>query len=165
MLLSCSGRFLGFRKLSNQMFAMWLWRRRSSKHHVRSVLFLFQMFSFVTRCHQVSSPQTHLMWISPQTSSCLLRCSPEDGQCSCLQNMIGRRCSDPAPGFFLPSLDYFLYEAELAAPLPGGSRSSTDASSSYSSLVIATNNVHFILCIGLGLGLGLGMYFCVFCIW
>lgn len=35
--------------------------------------------------------------------------------------MIGRRCSDPAPGHFLPSLNYFLYEAELAAPLAEGS--------------------------------------------
>lgn len=34
--------------------------------------------------------------------------------------MVGRRCSDPAHGYFLPSLDYFLYEAELAAPLHGG---------------------------------------------
>uniref|UniRef100_A0A3Q1EJI1 Laminin subunit beta-4-like n=1 Tax=Acanthochromis polyacanthus TaxID=80966 RepID=A0A3Q1EJI1_9TELE len=46
-------------------------------------------------------------------------CSPEDGQCLCFPNMIGRRCSDPAPGYFLPSLNYFLYEAELTAPLPG----------------------------------------------
>ncbi|KAM9375661.1 laminin subunit beta-4 [Pholidichthys leucotaenia] len=46
-------------------------------------------------------------------------CSPEDGQCRCLPNMIGRDCSDPAPGYFLPPLDYFLYEAELAAPLQG----------------------------------------------
>ncbi|XP_041795045.1 laminin subunit beta-4 isoform X2 [Chelmon rostratus] len=46
-------------------------------------------------------------------------CSPEDGQCHCLPNMMGRRCSDPAPGYFLPQLDYFLYEAELAAPLHG----------------------------------------------
>ncbi|CAJ1055766.1 laminin subunit beta-4 [Xyrichtys novacula] len=44
-------------------------------------------------------------------------CSPEDGQCHCLPNMVGRRCSDPAPGYFLPPLDYFLYEAELATPL------------------------------------------------
>ncbi|XP_070687634.1 laminin subunit beta-4 [Pempheris klunzingeri] len=51
-------------------------------------------------------------------------CSPEDGQCRCLNNMVGRRCSDPAPGHFLPPLDYFLYEAELAAPLYGGSSSS-----------------------------------------
>ncbi|XP_028287743.1 laminin subunit beta-4 isoform X2 [Parambassis ranga] len=50
-------------------------------------------------------------------------CSPEDGQCQCLPNMIGQRCSDPAPGFFLPSLNYFLYEAELAAALPGESPS------------------------------------------
>ncbi|XP_062418892.1 laminin subunit beta-4 isoform X2 [Pungitius pungitius] len=50
-------------------------------------------------------------------------CSPQDGQCHCLPNMGGQRCSDPAPGFFLPSLDYFLYEAELAAPLHSGSSS------------------------------------------
>ncbi|XP_069572970.1 laminin subunit beta-4 isoform X2 [Brachyistius frenatus] len=50
-------------------------------------------------------------------------CSPEDGHCRCLPNMIGRRCSDPAHGYFLPSLNYFLYEAELAALLPGGSSS------------------------------------------
>ncbi|XP_058502469.1 laminin subunit beta-4 isoform X2 [Solea solea] len=48
-------------------------------------------------------------------------CPPDDGQCHCLPNMIGRRCSDPAPGYFLPSLDYFLYEAEFAAPLLEGS--------------------------------------------
>lgn len=54
----------------------------------------------------------------------LLRCSPEDGQCQCLPNMIGRRCSDQAPGHFLPSLNYFLYEAELATPLSGGISSS-----------------------------------------
>ncbi|KAM6926955.1 laminin subunit beta-4 [Lycodopsis pacificus] len=51
-------------------------------------------------------------------------CSPEDGQCHCLPNMVGQRCSDPAPGYFLPPLDYFLYEAELAAPLHRGSSSS-----------------------------------------
>uniref|UniRef100_A0AAQ5YRY5 Uncharacterized protein n=1 Tax=Amphiprion ocellaris TaxID=80972 RepID=A0AAQ5YRY5_AMPOC len=38
----------------------------------------------------------------------------KDGQCLCFPNMIGRRCSDSAPGYFLPSLNYFLYEAELA---------------------------------------------------
>uniref|UniRef100_UPI003AAF4A91 laminin subunit beta-4 n=1 Tax=Centroberyx gerrardi TaxID=166262 RepID=UPI003AAF4A91 len=51
-------------------------------------------------------------------------CSPEDGQCQCLPNMAGRRCADPAPGHFLRPLDYFLYEAESAAPLDGGSSSS-----------------------------------------
>lgn len=44
--------------------------------------------------------------------------------------MIGRRCSDPAPGYFLPSLDYFLYEAELAAPLHQGSAPSSTTTSS-----------------------------------
>uniref|UniRef100_A0A4W6C9Y6 Laminin subunit beta-1 n=1 Tax=Lates calcarifer TaxID=8187 RepID=A0A4W6C9Y6_LATCA len=53
-------------------------------------------------------------------------CSPEDGQCHCLPNMIGRRCSDPAPGYFLPQLDYFLYEAELTAPLHVGSSRTPD---------------------------------------
>ncbi|XP_045894612.1 laminin subunit beta-4 [Micropterus dolomieu] len=64
-------------------------------------------------------------------------CSPEDGQCSCLPNMVGRRCSDPASGYFLAPLDYFLYEAELAAPLHGGSSSSPSTPPSSSSLVCA----------------------------
>ncbi|XP_026221368.1 laminin subunit beta-4 isoform X2 [Anabas testudineus] len=57
-------------------------------------------------------------------------CSQEDGQCECLPNMIGRHCSDPAPGYFLPSLDYFLYEAELAALLNQGSSTSSTTTSS-----------------------------------
>ncbi|KAM3872975.1 laminin subunit beta-4 [Diretmus argenteus] len=51
-------------------------------------------------------------------------CSPEDGQCQCLPNMVGQKCTDPAPGHFLRSLDYFLYEAEFAVPLNDGSSSS-----------------------------------------
>ncbi|CAK6979151.1 laminin subunit beta-4 [Scomber scombrus] len=47
-------------------------------------------------------------------------CSPYDGQCTCLPNMAGRRCTEPTPGHFLPPLDYFLYEAELAAALDDG---------------------------------------------
>ncbi|KAM4733907.1 laminin subunit beta-4 isoform 2-T2 [Anableps anableps] len=60
-------------------------------------------------------------------------CSPEDGQCNCLPNMVGRRCSDPAPGYFLPSLNYFLYEAEFAAQLSGGSSSLSPSPASPSS--------------------------------
>lgn len=33
--------------------------------------------------------------------------------------MVGQGCSDPAPGHFLAPLDYFLFEAENAAPLEG----------------------------------------------
>lgn len=70
-----------------------------------------------------------------------VRCSPEDGQCHCLPNMVGRRCSDPAPGYFLPQLDYFLYEAELASPLHGGPPPSSPPSSS--SLVCKNVEVSF----------------------
>uniref|UniRef100_A0A3Q4B398 Laminin subunit beta 4 n=1 Tax=Mola mola TaxID=94237 RepID=A0A3Q4B398_MOLML len=79
-------------------------------------------------------------------------CSPEDGQCHCLPNMVGRRCSDPAPGHFLPQLDYFLYEAELAAPLHGGGvrPSPTDPPSS-SSLVRS----HEDICVYFQLNLGI----------
>ncbi|KAM7415417.1 hypothetical protein PAMA_019983 [Pampus argenteus] len=75
-----------------------------------------------------------------------ITCSSHDGQCHCLPNMVGRRCTDPAPGYFLPPLDYFLYEAELAAPLVGISSSSTllsptsSSSFSSSSLVCSTND-------------------------
>ncbi|XP_075996664.1 laminin subunit beta-4 [Genypterus blacodes] len=62
-------------------------------------------------------------------------CSPDNGQCSCLPNMVGRRCTDPAPGYFLPKLDYFLYEAELAAPLEGRRPSPSSTSSPSSPLL------------------------------
>ncbi|KAJ8381669.1 hypothetical protein SKAU_G00024470 [Synaphobranchus kaupii] len=57
------------------------------------------------------------------------RCSPLDGQCQCLPNMMGRTCSEPAAGYFLAPLDFFLYEAEHAAPIDrqGASLESTKA--------------------------------------
>lgn len=74
---------------------------------------------------------------SNKTLFCLFRCSQEDGQCHCLPNMIGRHCSDPAPGYFLPLLDYFLYEAEHAATL-AQQRGSTPSSQVCDTYVLMT---------------------------
>uniref|UniRef100_A0A8C9RVZ6 Laminin, beta 4 n=1 Tax=Scleropages formosus TaxID=113540 RepID=A0A8C9RVZ6_SCLFO len=51
------------------------------------------------------------------------RCNPLDGQCPCRPNIVGPRCKDPALGYFLAPLDFYLYEAELAAPLQGSAQS------------------------------------------
>ncbi|XP_051546192.1 laminin subunit beta-4 isoform X1 [Myxocyprinus asiaticus] len=44
-------------------------------------------------------------------------CSSENGQCECRPNMVGLGCSEPAPGYFLAPLDFYIYEAENAVPL------------------------------------------------
>ncbi len=41
-------------------------------------------------------------------------CDQRTGQCQCKPNIIGRRCNQPAPGFFLPYLDFLRYEGEFA---------------------------------------------------
>ncbi|XP_066489837.1 laminin subunit beta-4 [Tiliqua scincoides] len=48
-------------------------------------------------------------------------CSPTSGKCECLPNIVGRQCAEPAPGYFFLPLDYYIYEAEDAKPLPGSS--------------------------------------------
>nr|XP_056703689.1 laminin subunit beta-4 [Euleptes europaea] len=48
-------------------------------------------------------------------------CKATSGKCECLPNIEGRQCSEPAPGYFFLPLDYYIYEAETAKPLPGSS--------------------------------------------
>ncbi|XP_048357993.1 laminin subunit beta-4 isoform X2 [Sphaerodactylus townsendi] len=46
-------------------------------------------------------------------------CEATSGKCACLPNIEGRQCTEPAPGYFFLPLDYYIYEAENAKPLPG----------------------------------------------
>ncbi len=45
-------------------------------------------------------------------------CDMTSGQCFCQPGLTGRTCSDVIPGYFVPSIDYLLYEAEYAAGVP-----------------------------------------------
>jgi len=42
------------------------------------------------------------------------RCDQRTGQCTCRPNIIGRRCDEVSPGYFVVSLDWERYEAEKA---------------------------------------------------
>ena len=41
-------------------------------------------------------------------------CDPISGQCKCRPNMAGRTCDKPESGYFCPTLDQYMYEAEYA---------------------------------------------------
>ena len=41
-------------------------------------------------------------------------CDKLTGQCHCRPNVVGKRCNEPAPGYFAPDLDHILFEAEEA---------------------------------------------------
>jgi len=42
------------------------------------------------------------------------QCNQQNGQCTCRPNVVGRRCDQTRPGFFVMSLDWERYEAEFA---------------------------------------------------
>lgn len=41
-------------------------------------------------------------------------CDLQTGQCTCRDNVMGRRCEQARPGYFVATLDWERYEAELA---------------------------------------------------
>ena len=41
-------------------------------------------------------------------------CDPQTGQCECRPNIVGRRCDQPAPGYYVVNLDFMKYEGEFA---------------------------------------------------
>ncbi|XP_018022771.1 laminin subunit beta-1 isoform X4 [Hyalella azteca] len=41
-------------------------------------------------------------------------CDVITGQCKCRPHVVGRRCDEPEEGYYVPSLNYLTYEAELA---------------------------------------------------
>jgi laminin beta 1 len=46
-----------------------------------------------------------------------MNCDVHTGQCKCKPNMDGRTCDKPVNGYFCPTLDHFVYEAENAKKL------------------------------------------------
>ena len=41
-------------------------------------------------------------------------CDQVTGKCRCRDNIGGRRCDRPLDGYFVPNLDWLMYEAEFA---------------------------------------------------
>ena len=41
-------------------------------------------------------------------------CDRQSGDCNCKPNMVGRICDKPKDGFYCPTLDHLIYEAENA---------------------------------------------------
>ena len=64
------------------------------------------------------------------------------GQCFCQPGLTGRTCSDVIPGYFFPSIDYLLYEAEYAAGVPNA-LIITSGDSGYYQVVDQASNITF----------------------
>ena len=69
-------------------------------------------------------------------------CDINSGQCFCQPGLTGRTCSDVIPGYFLPSIDYLLYEAEYAAGVPNA-LITTSGDNGYYQVVNQAGNITF----------------------
>ena len=78
---------------------------------------------------------------NPGGSSSIL-CDMNSGQCFCQPGLTGRTCSDIIPGYFFPSIDYLLYEAEYAAGVPNA-LIVTSGDSGYYQVVNQASNITF----------------------
>lgn len=78
---------------------------------------------------------------NPGGSSSIL-CDMYSGQCFCQPGLTGRTCSDVIPGYFFPSIDYLLYEAEYAAGVPNA-LIITSGDSGYYQVVDQASNITF----------------------
>ena len=78
---------------------------------------------------------------NPGGSSSIL-CDMNSGQCFCQPGLTGRTCSDVIPGYFFPSIDYLLFEAEYAARVPNA-LIVTSGDSGYYQVVDQASNITF----------------------
>lgn len=72
-----------------------------------------------SRGHLCQHPRPLSYTCHPTSTLFSHRCSPKNGQCDCCPHVTGRSCTEPAPGYFFASLNFYLYEAEEATPLQG----------------------------------------------